>query len=233
MLKQRIVVEHVHNSRPLPQTHLQIRDHPPQSALGKWIEEVEHSWLGRKRKLSRIAAGRLERKALLRLAPVLVEILLSSSVQRGQKLHTQDTAKGIVRCHQESSSFARSQIDEDEVSKVRMILLSQGLEHFAEKIGFRGLIRRVKNSKQAVAPADRRAGGVDALLPIVFSVAVALAPVLRSGVASELPQRNQQSAGGCETAFAPSHVIPPAPRRTRQADLRRCGGIDTMHSLPS
>ena len=55
-------------------------------------------------------------------------------MQRGQKFHAHDAAKGIVRSHQQRPSLARSEIDEDEVVKVKMTLLTHSLEHFVEQI---------------------------------------------------------------------------------------------------
>src|SRR5580704_294232 len=232
MLQQWIVIKHINNPRMFPQTLLQIRDHPPQPRLWKWIKKIHHRWFVRKRELSSIAAGRFQREALLRFASILADVLLSSPMQRRQKLHSHNAAKGIVRSHQQRSSFPRSQIDEDEVMKVGTALLTQRPNHFVEQGSFRRLIRRVEDSQQAVAPAYCRARRVDAMLPIIVSVAVALASPLRSGVARELPQRSQQLPRSGEVAFTPGNVIPPLPRRARQADSGR-SGINAGHSPPS
>src|SRR6266436_3637660 len=117
MLEQWVVVEHIDGPRIRPQTLLQVRDHPLQPRLWKRIEQKEHHRLGGKRKLSRIRADRFQREALLRFASILAQILLSSLMQRWQKFYSDDTAKGILRRHQQGASFARSQIDEDEVAK--------------------------------------------------------------------------------------------------------------------
>src|ERR1700674_5534483 len=118
MLKQWIVVEHIHRSRARLQTVLQIRDHPLQPRFWKWIEEIEQDWFGGKSELGRVCADRFQREALLRLASVLAQIFLRSLMQCRQKFHAHDAAKGIVRRHQQRSSLARSQVDEDEIAKV-------------------------------------------------------------------------------------------------------------------
>src|SRR5258708_9014164 len=132
MLEQRIVVEHIHRSRMVTQTLVQIRHRPSQSRLWKWIEEIEHDRLGWKRELSRIAANCFQREALLRCASVLAEILLRSLMQRRQKLHAHNAAKGIVRRHQQRASRARPDIDEDEVMKIPMSFCTQSLDHLVK-----------------------------------------------------------------------------------------------------
>src|ERR1700730_10961771 len=101
-----------------PKTLFQICNHSLQPSFRKWIEEVEHRRLGRKRELSRVRANRFQRETLLRLASILLQIFLRDLMQRRQKFHTHDAAKGIIRRHQQRASFARSQIDEDEVAKL-------------------------------------------------------------------------------------------------------------------
>src|ERR1035438_3154979 len=108
MLQQRIVVEQINLPRTLPQTLLKIRNHASQAGLRKRIKEKQQSGFGGKRKLSRISADRFDREALLRLAVILVEILLSGLIQSGQELHADDAAKGIVRGQQQRSSLARA-----------------------------------------------------------------------------------------------------------------------------
>src|SRR5580658_68822 len=81
MLQQRIVIEHMHRPRMLTQTLLQIRDHAPQPRFRKRIEEIEHDWFGGKSELSRVPTNRFQRKALLRFASVLAEIILGSPMQ--------------------------------------------------------------------------------------------------------------------------------------------------------
>src|SRR5271168_4342567 len=123
-LKQRVVVKHIHRSRILPKTLLQIRHRPPQPRLRKRVEQIEHGWLVRKSELSRIRADRFQREALLRFASVLTEVLLSRLMQRGQEFHAHDAAKRIIRSHQQRASFSRAEVDEDEVVKVRTTFFS-------------------------------------------------------------------------------------------------------------
>src|ERR1700683_2644470 len=232
-LQQRIVVKHVYRPRTHPQTLLQIRDHSPQTRFSERIEEIEHHRLRGKSKLGRVGADRFQREALLCFASVLAQILLSSLMQRRQELHAHDAPKGIVRSHQTCEAFSRSEIDEDKVAKVKATLLTKGLKHLAEKIWLRRLIRRVEKSEQAVAPTHSRAGRVNAMIPIMFSVAEALPPPFRSGVANKLPQRRQQLLRRRDAAFSPGNVIPPSPRGTRQADPRRRRAKAAIHSRPS
>src|SRR5882757_2740579 len=182
MCQQRIVVEHIRRPRMVAQTLLQIRDRPSQSRLWKWIEEIEHDGLGREGELSRVAANCFEREALLRFASVLGEVLLRSLMQCRQKFNAHDAAKGIIRRHQQRASFARAEIDEDEVAKVGVSLFTQSFEHLVKQASFCRLIRRVEDSEKAIAPTYSGAGGVDAVIPIVVSIAVALTPPLWSGV---------------------------------------------------
>ena len=97
--------------------------------------------------------------------------------------------------------------------KVTTTFLPQSVEHFVEESRLCWLIRRMEQSEQPVAPTYGRAGGVDAMLPIIFSVAVTLAMSFRRGIANELPERAQKLAGRRERTFAPRNVIPPLPRR--------------------
>src|SRR5271170_527235 len=118
MLQQRVVIEHTNLSRMLSQAPLQTRDHVPQSRLRKRVEKKQHDRLKRKKKLSRIPADRLNRETFLCVAPVLLEIIQSRMIQRCQKFHAHDAAKGIIGSHQQRSSFARPNINEDEFAKV-------------------------------------------------------------------------------------------------------------------
>src|ERR1700733_572039 len=233
IIKQWIGVKHIYHPRMRPQTLLQIRHHPSQSRLRKRIKEIEHDRLRGKKELRCIRANRLQRKALLRFASVFAEVLLSGRMQSRQKFHTHDLAKGIIRSHEQRTSFARPEIDKDKVVEIRMTLLAQSLQHFAEQFGLGGLIRRVEDSEQAIAPTYRGAGRVDAVFPIIFDIAVTLATALRSRLANELPQRRQQSAACRDPAFARGNVTPPLPRRARQAYSGWHAGIAAAHSSSS
>src|SRR5258708_15231500 len=209
MLQQRIVVEHTHNPRMFSQTLLQIPNHAPQPRFRKRIEKIKDRWLERKRELSRIRADRFQREALLRFASILAQILLRSLMQRRQKLHAHDAAKGIVRSHQQRASFAGAQIDKDEVVKVRVASLTQSVEHFVEQCGLGWLVRRVESAEQAIAPTNSRTGRVDAMLPIKVSIAVALATAFRSRVANDFPQRCEKLPRRLAAAFARGDILPP------------------------
>ncbi len=139
--------------------------------------------------LSRIGADRFNGKTLLRIASILAEILLSSQIQNRQEFHAHDSAKGIIRRHQQSPSLARSQIDKSKVGKVEACLLRQAPDHFVEKGRFRWLIRGVENSQEPITPTNASAGRVDAMFPIVFGVTKEPSSPFRSRIANKLKQR--------------------------------------------
>ena len=104
-LLRRIVVEHIHSSRMIRQTLLQVRQHSPQTRLREGIEQIEHDWIGREVKAGCVGTDRLQRRALLRFAVVPGDVFLRDLVQRRNKLYSLDTAKRVIRCQQQRSPF--------------------------------------------------------------------------------------------------------------------------------
>jgi len=188
MFQERIVVEQINYSRMRPQTLLQIFKHAPQSGFWKWIEEIEYGGSRRKIELSCVRANRLECEAFLRVAPILAKILHGNIMERGQEFYSDDAKERIVGRHQKRAPLARAEIDEDEVTKIQVCLLMQSIKHLAKQSCFGGLIRRMEDAEQTVAPAYRCACRVDSMFPIKFGVAVALTAALRSRVADEVPE---------------------------------------------
>src|SRR5260370_29140791 len=100
-----------------------------------------------------------------------------------------------------------------------MSLLMKSFKHHVEQCWFCRLIRRVEDPKQTVAPIYSRARRVDAMLPIIVSIAVTLTTSLWSRIACELPQRKQKCSRGCDATLLASNILPPLQCRTSKAEL--------------
>src|ERR1700676_676444 len=122
-LKQRIVIDQIHRSGMAAQRLLQVPKHLPHSRFGERIEEKKHERLLGKLECGRVAADRLQPETFLRFALVLPQVLLCDVMQGQKEFHSNDPAEGIVRCHQERTSFSGTEIDEGEVAEVEYSLI--------------------------------------------------------------------------------------------------------------
>src|ERR1700676_3524015 len=118
MLQQGIVVEHVHSSGMVIKRLFKVQNYLPHSRLWQRVEEINHQRASGKGERRGVGADRFERETFLRYVLVLPQILLRDLMQRGKKFHADDSAKGVVRSHQQRASFSRAKIDEGEVAEV-------------------------------------------------------------------------------------------------------------------
>src|ERR1700690_1289733 len=93
------------------------------------------------------------------------------------------------------------------------------IEHLVKQRRLSGLIRRVEQTEQPIAPADGRAGRVDAVVPVVLGIAVTLSQARRCGVAHKFPQSRQQPKGRGEPTLACRSIAPIAPTRFENAEM--------------
>jgi hypothetical protein len=68
----------------------------------------------------------------------------------------------------------------------------------------------VKDTEQSIAPFNRRARGVDVMVPVTVRISIALASSLWRGVADEFPKRGQKLAGCGNTTFTRGNIVPPS-----------------------
>ncbi len=115
----------------------QVREQLDQSRLGQRIEQVEQGWLGRKDKFSGVAAKGLQGEALLRIALVFADVFLSHAMQFRQKFDSDDAAERVVGGHEQSSSLARADVDEGEITEVEV----QACQHFVKQRRIGRLVR--------------------------------------------------------------------------------------------
>ena len=232
MLQQRIVIEHINPSRMLPQTLLQIRDHASSiPASGKGLKR--NSTVGSAGKANSVASPQIDSIAKhfcdsLRYLQILS---CAASIQRRQQFHAHDAAKGIIGSHQQRPSFARAEIDEDEFAKIEARLLRY------RPRSFRGTERipSVDTASGKIPASDRanprRARGVDAMLPIVFRIAIALPSPLRSRVANKLNQA--RSAVDMSPPREPSRAAISLHQRHAERDTLMRRGVEAESLLPS
>ena len=64
-------------------------------------------------------------------------------------------------------------------------------------------------AQQPIPPSDGRAHGVDAVLPVVFHIAIPLAFALGSGISNECPKFADEEAGSAEYAAMLTAISPP------------------------
>src|SRR5262249_37804399 len=91
-----------------------------------------------------------------------------------------------------------------------MFLALERLQHLAEQVRLCWLIGRMKYAEQPISPRDGSAGRIDAVVPIVVCVAVALPQSFGRGIAGEIPQRRSQGSGGAKATMPRSFLRPPA-----------------------
>src|ERR1051326_1271922 len=70
---------------------------------------------------------------------------------------------------------------------------------------FGWLIGRVEHAQQAIAPANGGAGGVDAIVPIVIDIAVALAAARGKRIEGELPEKCE--GAGDSSSHSPAALL--------------------------
>ena len=172
-----------------------------------------------------IRAHRFEAKAFLGFGLVLAQVFLRDAIQFRQQLHAHNPGEGIFGRHQQRSSFARSQIDEGETGEVG----PQSGKHFVKQRWLGGLIGRVEYTQQAVAPADRCAGGIDSMIPVVLNITIAPASLLGRRIAQETPDLSEEDFESRNASLPGSILIPPVAQCVRQAGPVR-GGIHQVKS---
>src|SRR6185437_7979583 len=127
-------------------------------------------------------------------------------MQGGEKLYANNTVEWIVRGHQKHASFARAHIDEGKFLKINL----QAGHHLREKSGLGGLVTGMKLSQQALAPAHGRTGGVDAVVPVIFRIAIALAALRGHGLPEKFSDAAEETPGSRPGSIA-RPVLFPAP----------------------
>ena len=100
------MIKHIQRTRLFAQRTVDTAYDLKQSRFGQRIEEIKHSRLERKSKLTRVTANGLEGEAPLRITFVLPEILLRHAMQFKQQFNSHDATKGIICCHQQHSTFS-------------------------------------------------------------------------------------------------------------------------------
>src|ERR1035437_7094360 len=140
---------------------------------------------------------------------VRANILLCRAMQFGNQLHSYNPPKWILRSQQLRSSLAGTEIDEGEFIE----LDGQTRHHLPKQCRIGRLIGRMKHSQQPRAPSHRAAGRVDAMLPVVLHVAVALPPALGRRLAHKAPQIAYQQRSRAGSALLPRLLAPPAAQR--------------------
>src|SRR6202021_498909 len=197
-----------------------------QARLWWRVEEIQHERAIGKTDSSGVRADRFEQETFLRFALILIDVLLRDLVQRRQKFYTNDAPKRIVGGHQQRTSFTRAQVDEGIIAEVETVLVArrallQSVEHLVKCCRLCGLVRRMEHAQQPVAPSHGAASSVDAVIPVVVGIAVALPQTLRSGIARELPPHSEESAGRGEVSLVGGSIPPPLPRGLQDANLWR------------
>src|ERR1700722_1855936 len=151
-------------------------------------------------------------------------------MQRRKQLHAHHAAEGIIRRHQQRASLAGTEIDEGKVFEVYARLLLQRAEHFVKQRRFGGLVRRSENPEQPVVPADRCAGGVDPMIPVIVCIAVALAQARARRVANEFPQSTEQLTARSPAPVTSGGIAPPAAcGRENACWVSACHDLTTCH----
>src|SRR5260370_39298978 len=133
-------------------------------------------------------------------------IFFCRAMQLRNQLHSYNPLKWILRGHQQRSSLAGTEIDEGELfeldGEARHYLLKQS------RVG--RLIRGMKQSQQPRAPAHRAAGRIDAMLPVVLHVTIALASTLGHRLAHKSAQISDQQGNCARGALLARLFSPPA-----------------------
>ena len=125
-------------------------------------------------------------------------------MQSGKQFYANDAAERIVRGHQKHAPFARAHIDEGKFLKINF----QARHHLLEKRGLGGLVAGVKLSQQTLAPAHGGAGGVDAMVPVIFRIAIALAALRGHGLPQKFSDAAAETPGSRPESIARPVVFP-------------------------
>ena len=168
------------------------------------IKQIDHQRPRRENKFAGIATHRLHRKS----------IAANRSCRRSSFSAPPDAKRETVRsqeCGETDSpqpSRAHGPLPEPisiKVNSRKSIFRTR--HHLLENRRLGGLIGRMKVSQQTLAPTDGRARGIDAVVPIIFRVSVANAPLRWRRLQQKFPEVSGRQSGPSAKIHLPPHPL--------------------------